>query len=161
MFLRLIILTAPSTSAGTVLGLETPGDSAAVAKPGAESSALASLTRWESVVKKIDSMDRATLVRLALQGANPNFPGSSAWEDRLFKAKRTYVSQGLDLTQRARQLLDSAQTLKNAQATADDPRVKDLAENLKELLRESVRADAAFQAVILEGRDLAHQELLH
>jgi hypothetical protein len=151
----------PSASAVTILGLEKPGDPVNPAKLGVESSALASLARWESVVKKIDSMDRATLLRVALQGANSDFPGQGNWEDRLFTAKQTYVSQGLDLIQRAKQLLASAQTLQNAQAKADDPRVKDLAQNLQGLVRESVRSDAAFQAVILEGRDLAHQAPAH
>ena len=151
----------PSASAVTIFGLEEPGDPASSAKPGTESSTLASLARWESVVKKIDSMDRATLLKVALQGANPDFPGHGNWEDRLFTAKQTYVSQGLDLIQRARQLLESAQALKNAQAKPDDPQVKDLAENLKELVLESVRSDTAFQAVILEGRDLAHQPSAH
>jgi len=147
----------PSASAASVLGLENPGDAASIAKPGADTSALASVARWESVVKKVESMDRATLLRVALQGSNPDFPGHGNWEQRLFTAKQTYVSQGLDLTQRARQLLELAQALQNAQAKTDDPRVKDLSANLKELVRDAVRSDAAFQAVILEGRDLAHQ----
>lgn len=151
----------PSGSAASVLGLENPGDAASIAKPGTESSALASLARWESAVKKIDSMDRATLLRVALQGANPDFPGRGNWEGRLFTSKQTYVSQGLDLTQRARQLLEVARALQDAQAKPDDPRVKDLSENLKGLVREAVRSDAAFQAVILEGRDLAHQAPAH
>lgn len=151
----------PAASAGTVLGLENAGDAASIAKPDAESAPLASLARWELVVKKIDSMDRATLLKVALQGANPDFPGHANWEDRFFTAKQAYVSQGQDLVQRARQLLESAQALRNAQAKPDDPRVKDLAENLKGVVREAVHSDAAFQAVILEGRDLAHQGPAH
>jgi hypothetical protein len=147
----------PSASAGTILGLQSPVDLANSTKPGTDSSPLASLTQWESVVKQIDSIDRATLLKLVLHGANPDFPGHGNWEERLFTAKQTYVSQGQELTQRARQLLAEAHALKSAQANADDPRVKELGESLKELVRESVRADAAFQAVILEGRDLAHQ----
>jgi hypothetical protein len=147
-----------SASAGTILGLEKPAaDLTSSTKAGTDSSPLASLSQWESVVKQIDSMDRATLLKLALHGANPDFPGHGNWENRLFTAKQTYVSQGLELIQRAKQLWASAQALKSAQANADDPRVKELGENLKGLVRESVRADAAFQAVILEGRDLAHQ----
>lgn len=151
----------PSASAVTILGLEKPVDMASSTKPGADSSPLASLSRWKSVVKQIDSMDRVTLLKVALHGANPDFPGRGNWEERLFTAKQTYVSQGLEHIQRARQLLESAQTLKSAQADADDPRVKELGESLKGLVRESVRSDAAFQAVILEGRDLAHQAPAH
>jgi len=151
----------PSASAGAILGLEKPVEIGSSTKPGTDSSPQASLARWESVVKKIDSMDRATLLKGALQGANPDFSGHGNWEDRLFTAKQTYVSQGLDLIQRARELLASAQTLKSAQANADDPRVKELSESLKRIVQESVRADAAFQAVILEGRDLARQAPAH
>jgi hypothetical protein len=148
-------LPAPST--GAVLGLSGSGDPAGIAAPNSQSAALASLSRWELIVKKIDSIDRGALVKLALQGANPDFPGHEKWEDRLMAAKATYVSQGLELIESARQLLESAQALKTAEAKPDDPRVKDLADNLKTLVQQSVRCDAAFQAVILEGRDLAHQ----
>jgi hypothetical protein len=151
----------PSASAVTILGLEKPVDPTSSSQPGTDSSPLASLAQWESVVKQIDSIDRAALLKLALHGANPDFPGRGNWEERLFAAKQTYVSQGRELVQRARQLLTEAHALKSAQANADDPRVKELGESLKEVVRESVRADAAFQAVILEGRDLAHQAPAH
>jgi hypothetical protein len=147
----------PSASAVDILGLEKPVDPSSSTNPEIGSSALASLSRWEWVVKQIDSMDRATLSKVALQGASPDFPGHANWEDRLFTAKQTYVSQGKEHIQRAKQLLASAQALKSAQANGNDPRVKGLEENLKELVRESVRSDSAFQAVILEGRDLARQ----
>lgn len=145
-----------SASTANLLGLEK-SDPANSVKPGATSSALASLTLWESVVKQIDSMDRATLSKMALRGANPDFPGHQEWEERLFAAKQAYVSQGLGLIERARQLLAQAEALDKAQAKPDDPRAAELSENLKGLVRETVRADAAFQAVILEGRDLAQQ----
>ena len=151
----------PSASASTILGLKNPVDLASSTKAETDSSPLASLAQWESVVKQIDSIDRATLLKLALHGANPDFPGHGNWEERLFTAKQTYVSPGQELMQRARQLLAEAHALKSAQANADDPRVKELGESLKEVVRESVRADAAFQAVILEGRDLAHQAPAH
>jgi hypothetical protein len=106
-------------------------------------------------------MDRATLSKLALHGANPDFPGHENWENRLFAAKQVYVSSGLDIIQRARQLWGSAQALKNTQANADDPRVKELTENLKGIVSEAVRSDAAFLAVIMEGRDLARQATAH
>lgn len=147
----------PSSSAVNILGLEKPGDPSSSTNPGTESSALASIARWEWAVKQIDGMDRATLLKLTLHGASPDFPGHDAWEERLFAARQTYVSEGLEHIQKARQLLASAQALKSAQATANDPRVKELDESAQELVRESARADAVFQAVILEGRDLARQ----
>jgi hypothetical protein len=146
----------PSGSAVSAFGLQKP-DTEGLAKPDQGDSALASLAQWEQVVQTIDSMDRAALLKGALQGGNPDFPGHEKWEDRLFAAKQTYVTQGRDLIRRARELVESARSLQNAKATPDDPRVKALSENLKALIGESVRADAAFQAVILEGRDMAHQ----
>jgi hypothetical protein len=151
----------PSAPAVTSLELEKPVDPASSTKPGTDTSPLASLAHWESVVKEIDSMDRATLLKVSLHGANPDFPGHRNWEEKLFAAKETYVSQGVEYIQRARQLLEMAHALKRAQASPDDPRVKELDENLKGLVRESVRADVAFRAVIMEGRDLAQQDLPH
>jgi hypothetical protein len=151
----------PSASAGNILGLDKPAGAATSANPGADSSPLASLSQLESVVKQLDSMDRGTLLKLALAGANPDFPGHANWEERFFAEKQAYVSQVLDVIQKARQLVTSAQALKGTQASADDPRVKELGESLKGLVRDAVRADAAFQAVVMEGRDLARQAPAH
>jgi len=145
-----------STSAVDVLGLGKTDDPKSFAKVGANGSPISNLDEWESFVKKMDLMDRATLVKLALQGAKADFPGQSSWEERLFTAKQDYVSQGVGLVQKARQLAASAQALKSAQVSADDPRVKQLVDDLQGVVREAVQCDAAFRAVILEGRDLAH-----
>jgi hypothetical protein len=145
----------PSTSASGVLGLGESDGLRASAKPDANDSPLAALTRWESFVNKMDSIDRPTMVKLALQGSTADFPGRGSWEDRLFAAKQAYVSQGRELTGKARQLAATAQVLKDSHAKADDPRVKDMTDKLKALMQDAVRSDAAFQAIILEGRDLA------
>jgi hypothetical protein len=108
----------------------------------------------EGLMNQLDSLDRATLVKNILQGADSNFPGRSKWEERLYAAKQIYVSQGHDLAQKARQILAATDGLQGNH-DANDPRVKEVSERLKELVRAGVRADAAFQAVILEGRDLA------
>ncbi len=148
-------------SAVDVLGLGKTDDPKSSAKIGANRSTMAIFDDWESNVKKMDLMDRATLVKLALQGEKADFPGRSSWEERLFTAKRDYVSQGVGLLQKARQLAASAQALKSAQVSADDPRVKQLIDDLQNVVRDAFRADAAFQAVILEGRDLAHSAPAH
>jgi hypothetical protein len=151
----------PSSSGDKLLALGNSSDPGSASKTDPESSAQASLTRLETVVKKIDSMDRAELLKAALQDANPNFPGHADWEDHLMSAKRSYVSQGLDLVDRCRRLLATAHALQADKATPDDPRVKELNNNLKDMIRDAVRTDAAFQAVIMEGRDLAHQSATH
>ena len=114
----------------------------------------------ESLVNKIDSMDRATLVKAVLEGVDSTFPGRSQWEQKLYTAKLAYVSQGRALIQKAKQLSASAQSLQGNK-NPDDPRVKDLTNKLKELIENGSRADAAFQAVIFEGRDLAGQSSPH
>src|SRR6267378_1704884 len=130
------------------------------AKPGASATPTDELARVESLVNKIDSMDRATLMKAVLEGVDLNFPGRSQWEQKMYAAKLAYVSQGRDLIQRAKQLSASAQSLQGNK-NPDDPRVKDLTNKLKELVQNGTRADAAFQAVILEGRDLAGQSSPH
>jgi hypothetical protein len=150
-----------STSAFDLLGNGRTDDPKSSAKVGANGSTIAKLDEWESFVKKMDLMDRAALLKFALQGAKADFPGRSSWEERLFKAKQDYVSQGMGLLQKARQLAASAQDLKSAQVSADDPRVRQLVDDLQGVVREAFRSDAAFQAVILEGRDLAHSAPAH
>src|SRR6266566_646326 len=146
------LLTSPST--GEVSNSKVP------AKPGASATPPDELARVESLVNKIDSMDRATLMKAVLEGVDFNFPGRSQWEQKMYAAKLAYVSQGRDLIQKAKQLSASAQSLQGNK-NPDDPRVKDLTNKLKELVQNGTRADAAFQAVILEGRDLAGQSSPH
>jgi hypothetical protein len=137
------------------LGPATPSG-----KPGAAASPLQSLDRMEATMNQIDSLDRASLVKNVLQGANSDFPGRAKWEERLYAAKLDYVSQGHSLVQRGKQLLASSDSL-HGNRDPNDPRVKELDEQLKDLVRDAVRADATFQAVMLEGRDLAGQASPH
>jgi len=146
-------------------GISSPGlgevsNSKLPVKPTASATPSDELARVESLVNKIDSMDRATLVKAVLEGVDSNFPGRSQWEQKMYAAKLTYVSQGRDLIQKVKQLSASAQSLQGNK-NPDDPRVKDPTNKLKELIQNGSRADAAFQAVMLEGRDLASQSSPH
>jgi hypothetical protein len=78
----------------------------------------------------------------------------------LYAAKLAYASQGHELVHEAKQIVALSESLRGNQ-NPNDPQVKDLGDRLKELVRDGVRADAAFQAVILEGRDLASQSSSH
>jgi hypothetical protein len=131
-----------------------PGESKAPSKPATSTNPSEELARIELMINKIDSMDRPALMKTVLEGADSDFPGRAKWEQKMYAAKVAYVSQGRDLLQRAKGVQTSAQSLQ-ASRNPDDPRVKDLTDTLKEIVRDGVRADAAFQAVILEGRDLA------
>jgi hypothetical protein len=66
------------------------------------------------------------------------------------------VIQARDVIQKARQIVDSAESLKGNQDPSD-PRVKEMSARLQTLIRDAVRTDSAFQAVMIEGRDLAAQ----
>ena len=144
-------------SAGSLFGRGEPAGPNGLAKPESNTSPDSSLAAWESSVKYVQSLDRAALVSLALQGVRTDFPGRGNWENRLLTGRQAYVSQGQELLQRARQLQASAEELKSAHADAKDPRVKELMANLGVLVKEAFRADAEFRAIVLEGRDLARQ----
>jgi hypothetical protein len=152
-----------SSGSGSILGGSLNaglGPATTSSKPGAAASPLQSLDRMEATMNRIDSLDRATLVKNVLRGADSDFPGRAKWEERLIAAKQVYVSRGRDLVDRGKQLLASSDSLKGNH-DSNDPRVKQVGEQLKELVRDAVRADAAFQAVMLEGRDLASQAPSH
>jgi hypothetical protein len=153
--------TGPSgLGAGFGSGLGQAGQATTPGKPDATSSPSQDLERMEALMNRLDSLDRATLVKNVLKGVDFDFPGRSEWEEKLYAAKLAYASQGHELVQKAREIVASAESLKGVQ-DPNDPRVKDLSNRLKELVRDGVRADAAFQAVILEGRDLARQSSSH
>jgi hypothetical protein len=148
-----------SSTAGVAAG---PGGGIAqsLQLPAGSKPAAAALTPSEKIAKleafldQVESLDRATLVQTALQGRDTDFPGRSKWEERLFAAKETYVVQAREVIQKARQIVASADSLKGLQ-DPNDPRVKDMNARLQVLIREAVQTDAAFQAVMMEGRDLA------
>jgi hypothetical protein len=154
----------PSTSsgdaAGVGAGLGQIGQASPEGKSGASLSPADKLAMLETVMNKLDTLDRATLVRNVLQGKDVDFPGRSRWEEKLFAAKQAYVTQGRDLLQKARQIVGSAEGLKGSQ-DQNDPRIKELGAKLQALIHDAVQMDAAFQAVMIEGRDLAAQAGAH
>ena len=125
-------------------------------KPGTEPSPAEKLAMLETLVGQVDSLDRATLVRTVLKGNDVDFPGRAKWEERLFAAKQDYVVQARELVQKARQIVATADSLKGSQ-DPNDPRVKEMGAKLESLVRDAVHTDSAFQALIIEGRDLATQ----
>jgi hypothetical protein len=120
------------------------------------------LAKTEILLNYIESLDRATLIRNVLNGKEVDFPGRAKWEERLVAARQIYVAQGREMIQNARNIVASADSLKNAAAQdPNDPRVKEIGAKLQALIREAVRTDSAFQAVVVEGRDLAAQAATH
>ena len=145
----------PASSPVSVLGLPAPSGAHTSSSTGANFSPEESLDRWDGVVKTIEAVDRPKMIRLALQGSTVDFPGRADWEDRLIAAKDQYVREGRELIRDARELLVKAHTLENEHANASDPRAQELQAKLKDFITRAMKIDANFQAVILEGRDLA------
>ena len=151
-------LPSGSGGASTVLGggFGQTAQQTSGGKAGADPSPAEKLAMLESVLDRVEALDRATLVRNALNGKDVDFPGRAKWEERLLAAKQTSVAQARDVIQKARQIVDSAESLKGNQ-DPNDPRVKEMSARLQTLIRDAVRTDSAFQAVMIEGRDLAAQ----
>ncbi|HEV7968215.1 MAG TPA: hypothetical protein VGP19_11630 [Candidatus Acidoferrales bacterium] len=141
-----------SSALGAAPAGATP--SGAPAKPDAVPSPAAGLAKLQSMLDQLDTMDRTTLVSNVLGGNTSNFPGRAKWEEKLFAAKQNFVSESRDALQKANQLKSSVEGMKNVQ-DPNDPRVKNMAAKLQQLMQESQQAGAAFQAVIEEGKDLA------
>ena len=96
-----------------------------------------------------------------LQVKDADFPGRRAWEDKLWDAKLTYVEQGREFVTQSRQLLSTAESLRNPgdgqRVKPDDPKVQEFLSQLRQLMQNAVRADSAFQAVVIEGWDLSRE----
>lgn len=126
----------------------------------AMANAYAKLDEAEVALSRVAPMDRTTLARQALQGDTTNFPGRADWENRLYDAKQTYVSHGRDLLRETRQLLGQAEAMERsgqAKAGASDPRVQSILQRLQVVMQDANHTEAAFEAIILEGKDLAKQ----
>jgi hypothetical protein len=155
-------LTSGSSSgaglaASTQRAAAGPAAAGETAHPATAEQAVAQL---EGMINQIDALDRDTLVKNALKGVDTDFPGRDRWEQRLLNAKQIYVERGRALLENAKQIQSAAESLRGVR-DPKDPRVKDLTNRLQALVREGTRSDAAFQAIILEGRDLAGQALGH
>jgi hypothetical protein len=146
----------PAATGLSSFGLGEIGNSKSNGKPGTDATPSEDLDRVELFLTKLDTLDRSSLAKLFLRGVDSDFPGRTKWEKKLFAAKQVYVSQGRDLIQKLKQMVASAQSMQG-NPSPDDPRLKDMKAQVKEIVQDSVRIGATFQAVVLEGRDLATQ----
>jgi hypothetical protein len=133
-------------------------DKAAAAAPAANPAD--QLQRMASLLGQLDSLDRATLARNVLQGNEANFPGRSAWEEKLFAAKQLFVAQEREILTKANQFAAASNGIPDMQ-NSSDPRAKALSDQLDRLMQEAQQSSAAFQAVVAEGKDLAGQSAAH
>ena len=155
----------PSKASGASSALGGSVGQAAQTLQGSASSANVSpaqkLDQLENFVSQVAALDKATLVQNALgDKKDVNFAGRARWEERLFAAKETYVTQVRAVIDKARQIVSSADSIKGTQ-DPNDPRIKEMGAKLETLIRDAVQTDSGFQAVIMEGRDLASQPSGH
>jgi hypothetical protein len=140
---------------GNSLSSGSSNDASPIAK------GMAAMNHVEEILNKLDPMDRATLAKLVLMDNDVEFASRRAWEDKLYAAKQQYVSHCREIVRDGRQILEDAQTLKNAQGGAkmnsNDPRAQEMLHKVQALLQDAVRTDNAYQAVVMEGWDLAKQ----
>jgi small-conductance mechanosensitive channel len=142
------IASTPAGGSGRVV---QPGSTS---NPGAIQSPAQGLEMLQSALDHLDSLDRATLATDVLEGNSSDFPGRAKWEERLFAAKQTFVSQTRAILQKATQLTASSESIKDAQ-DPNDTRVKNLATKLDQLVQQAQENSAAFQAVAAEGKNIA------
>jgi hypothetical protein len=149
--------SGPAAAAGSVSAAQ-PGTLNAPESDSAPSISTPAegIEKIQSTLDHLDSLDRATLATTVLEGNSANFAGRAQWEERLFAAKQSFVSQGRALLQTAKQLEASAGSMKDIQ-DPNDPRVKSFAAKLEQLVQENQQNSAAFQSVVAEGKALASQ----
>jgi hypothetical protein len=152
-----------ASSLGAGLGeIASPGNvgKGGSATTGSATSVSEQLGKLESMLDQVEALDRATLVKNVLQGNDTDFPARAKWEERLLAARETFVSQGRAQIAKLKQMEASAESLKGVQ-DPHDPRIKEMGAQLQELVRSATQSGAAFQAVMMEGRDLAGQASSH
>jgi len=150
--------TSPGLGNVTQPGVQpgAPGKpAAAAASPSTSTAPSDQLEQIASLLGQLDSLDRATLAKNVLQGNDTDFPGRSAWEERLFAAKQAFVAQEHEITTKASQYQAASKQ------SPTDPRAKSLSDQLDQLMQEAARSSAAFQAVATEGKELAGQSSSH
>ena len=142
-------------------------DLAQLASPTASTSermsaARRAIARGEELLDSLEPMNRATLAETALMGQNGDFPGRRAWEEKLFAAKEHYVSHGRELFRETKVLLNNMETLSaNGKVDPSDPRMTDISHRALQLMQDANKTDADFQAIVLEGQDLAKRAATH
>jgi hypothetical protein len=120
------------------------------------------IARGEQLLDALDPMNRSTLAETALQGQNVDFPGRRAWEEKLYDAKEHYVSHGRDLFRQTKELLNNMETqASSGKADPSDPRMTDIPHRALQLMQDANKTDADFQAIVLEGQDLAKRAVNH
>ncbi len=138
--------------AGDLGGSQGGADSAAMAK------ALAKVEEAEAGLRKLASLDRATLAKALLLDNDVDFPDRRAWEEKLYAAKEHYVSHEGQLIVELKQIVGQIQSLQTqSKLDPKDPRAQQMKTRLAEIIQDSIRTEQDYRAVVMEGWDLAKQ----
>lgn len=114
------------------------------------------LSELDAGLAHLESLDRTALAMEVLSGNSANFPGRAEWEQRLFAAKQKFVAQTRTIMQKVKEIAASASTMHDSQ-DPNDPRVKNLAARLQQLVAQAQENGDVFKSVAEEGRQLAAQ----
>ena len=124
----------------------------------AMAKALAKVAEAEAGLRKLESLDRATLAKAILLDNDVDFPNRRVWEDKLYAAKEHYVSHEGDLITEMKQIVAQVQSLQSqGKLDPKDPRAQQMKSRLVEIVQDAVRTEQDYRAVVMEGWDLAKQ----
>ena len=119
---------------------------------------MAKVAEAEVGLRKLESLDRATLAKAILLGNDVDFPSRGAWEDKLYAAKERYVSHEGKLITEMKQILAQVQSWQSqGKLDPKDPRAQQMKSRLVEIVQDAVRTEQDYRAVVMEGWDLAKQ----
>ena len=152
--------TLGSSKTGGALNFVNPTNGT-VPTSEALTKAAGMLDRADRLLNLLAPMDKTTLARFALEGQDVDFPGRSDWENKLYAAKQYYVSHGRDLVRETREFVANIRELKASGGGEGDPRLQDLGHRALQLMQDGSRTDADFEAVVLQGQDMAKQASNH
>lgn len=156
---KIVITDETLPSSKGLGGLGDIGSSPSGVDSNAMAKALAKVEEAETVLRQLESLDRATLAKAALLDNDVDFPNRRAWEDKLFAAKEHYVSHEGELIVELKQIIAQIQSRPAGQVKLDpnDPRAQQLKSRLLEIVQDALRTEQSYRAVVMEGWDLAKQ----
>lgn len=139
-------------------GMGDLGGSQGGVNSDAFAKALAKVEEAEAGLRKLESLDRATLAKVILLDNDVDFPNRRAWEDKLYAAKEHYVSHEGQLITELRQIVSQIQSWQSqGKLDPKDPRAQQMKSRLVEIVQDAVRTEQDYRAVVMEGWDLAKQ----
>ena len=125
---------------------------------GAMDKAMVKVAEAEVGLRKLESLDRATLAKAILLDNDVDFPSRGAWEDKLYAAKEHYVSHEGELITEMKQILAQVQSWQShGKLDPKDPRAQQVKSRLVEIVQDAVRTEQDYRAIVMEGWDLAKQ----